>query len=395
MCYYPFKEGETMIEVKYDEEKNKLKLPKNIRQVGKPNDKIKIYVEDYVITYINQIADKSNNEQKLAILLGKIVKNNEVDIAFIEGALEVLGVNIQEDNICLTTEIWTSIYNEVRKYFQNQEIVGWFLTRPGKSLGINEKITKIHVDNFPGKNKTLFMSDPIDKDEAFFVYRNGSLVGQEGYYIYYDRNEAMQNYMVETKKYTGEEPAIEAASVDKKISEAAKKEPKVKELRQFKPKPPHINGFLKNAMSFATTFVILFALIVGITMLNRNQSQQVISNNTDNTAAETQSEAKDVTPVEVIDGNVEESQVPTEAETESVEETQVVQEQQKESSEPQAVINQEAQAEPQTYTVQAGDTLVGICYKFYSSISYVDKIKELNGIENVDRIYPGMTITLP
>jgi len=388
-----------MIEIKYDEEKNKLKLPKNIRQVGKPNDKIKIYVEDYVITYINQIADKSINEQKLAILLGRIIKNNDVDIAFIEGALEVCEVNIQEDNISLTTEIWTNIYDELRKYFHNEEIVGWFLTRPGKSLGINEKITKIHVDNFPGKNKTLFMSDPIDKDEAFFVYRNGSLVGQEGYYIYYDRNEAMQNYMVETKKHVGEKPSVEAASVDHKIFEAVKSEPKVKGFKQYrreriksgKQLSPHMNVFLKNAMSFTTTFLIIFALIVGITTMNNRQSQSVVSNNVDNavTDTETQSEAKAVVPVEVIDGKVSES---TDS---SVEQETENQETEAPADETQAVLDQEVQAKAKTYTVQSGDTLAGISYKFYSSIAYVEKIKELNGIEDVDRIYPGMTVTLP
>ena len=46
--------------------------------------------------------------------------------------------------------------------FHDCEIVGWFLTRPGKSLGVNEKITKIHVDQFPGREKTLFLMDPLD-----------------------------------------------------------------------------------------------------------------------------------------------------------------------------------------------------------------------------------------
>lgn len=44
-----------MIEIKYDESKNNLKLPKNIRQIGKPGDKTRIYIEDYVVTYINQM----------------------------------------------------------------------------------------------------------------------------------------------------------------------------------------------------------------------------------------------------------------------------------------------------------------------------------------------------
>ena len=186
-----------MIEMKYDEEKNNLKLPKNIRQVGKPGEKIKIYVEDYVITYINQIARESADQQRLAVLLGRLGKNKEDTVAFIDGAVEAKNVVVQEDQVVFTSEIWTQIYDEIGQYFHNTEIVGWFLTRPGKSLGINDQITKIHVDNFPGVDKALFIVDPLDNDEAFYIYDQGNLVRQDGYYIYYDRNEDMQNYMVD------------------------------------------------------------------------------------------------------------------------------------------------------------------------------------------------------
>ena len=164
-----------MIEMKYDEEKNNLKLPKNIRQVGKPGEKIKIYVEDYVITYINQIARESADQQRLAVLLGRLGKNKEDTVAFIDGAVEAKNVVVQEDQVVFTSEIWTQIYDEIGQYFHNTEIVGWFLTRPGKSLGINDQITKIHVDNFPGVDKALFIVDPLDNDEAFYIYDQGNL----------------------------------------------------------------------------------------------------------------------------------------------------------------------------------------------------------------------------
>lgn len=63
-------EGEAMVEIKYDESKSHLRLPKNIRQIGRPGNQIKIYVEDYVVTYLNQIAQESPQEERLAILLG-------------------------------------------------------------------------------------------------------------------------------------------------------------------------------------------------------------------------------------------------------------------------------------------------------------------------------------
>ena len=197
-----------MVEMRFDDEKNNLKLPKNIRQVGKPSEKIKIYVEDYVITYINQIARDSSDRQRLAVLLGRLGKNGDTSVAFIDGAVEARDVVVQEDQVVFTSEIWTEIYDEIGQYFHNTEVVGWFLTRPGKSLGINEKITKIHVDNFPGVDKALFIIDPLDHDEAFYIYNQGDLVRQEGYYIYYERNEDMQNYMVD---HRGGESSEQAA----------------------------------------------------------------------------------------------------------------------------------------------------------------------------------------
>ena len=94
-----------MIELKYDEDKNNLKLPKNIRQVGKPGEKIKIYVEDYVITYINQIARESTDKQRLAVLLGKNGKNKEDTVAFINGAVEAKEVVVQEDQVVFTMRL--------------------------------------------------------------------------------------------------------------------------------------------------------------------------------------------------------------------------------------------------------------------------------------------------
>lgn len=47
-----------------------------------------------------------------------------------------------------------------------------------------------------------------------------------------------------------------------------------------------------------------------------------------------------------------------------------------------------------SYTIQEGDTLWGICERFYDDGSKCYKLAELNGIENPNLIYPGDTITL-
>lgn len=327
-----------MIELKYDEDKNNLKLPKNIRQVGKPGEKIKIYVEDYVITYINQIARESTDQQRLAVLLGRNGKNKEDTVAFIDGAVEAKGVVVQEDQVVFTSEIWTQIYDEIGQYFHNTEVVGWFLTRPGKALGINDKITKVHVDNFPGADKALFIIDPLDHDEAFYIYRQGELMRQDGYYIYYERNEDMQNYMVDHKSGESTEQQAGNAFLKKKEEimerrQAQKKEggklalfsklgtaaSKKKENTENEKKENTIlaseekaggnekipdeekgNSFsgdlykgMKRASSLVVTFAILFALIFGFTQLNRRQTQEVSN-----------SSGTDMIPVDVAEGDL-------------------------------------------------------------------------------------------
>ena len=60
-----------MIEVIYKDEKQTAKgneesfnLPKNIRQIGIPNEKYRIYIEDYVYTFLKKIAEKAEEEEK-------------------------------------------------------------------------------------------------------------------------------------------------------------------------------------------------------------------------------------------------------------------------------------------------------------------------------------------
>lgn len=47
------------------------------------------------------------------------------------------------------------------------------------------------------------------------------------------------------------------------------------------------------------------------------------------------------------------------------------------------------------YIVQQGDSLVGICKMIYQTTAMMDKLCEVNGIENPDAIYAGQYLTLP
>ena len=85
---------------------------------------------------------------------------------FISGAVEVKDIDSAIE-IAFPNDIWTNIYEEIKKYFVETEIVGWFLGGPGYLLEDKDKISKAHVDNFAGQDKTLLTFDNMEKEESF------------------------------------------------------------------------------------------------------------------------------------------------------------------------------------------------------------------------------------
>ena len=49
-------------------------LPKNVRQIGNVCDEPKIYVEDYVDTFLGQLQEKAMEKPVAAALVGEITK---------------------------------------------------------------------------------------------------------------------------------------------------------------------------------------------------------------------------------------------------------------------------------------------------------------------------------
>ena len=192
-----------MIEIVYKEEKQEARgnesyfqLPKNIRQIGDCKGKQKIYLEDYVYTYLKKLsADPSSG--KAAILLGQYNWADGTAYFFLRGALEITSMEVSADSLKFDEQVWKEVGDTMEKYFRDQNILGWFLSLPGDMEENDERILKIHLNHFGGNDKVLFRMEPSEKEEAFYIYDNGTLKKLDGFYIYYEKNEAMQNYMVD------------------------------------------------------------------------------------------------------------------------------------------------------------------------------------------------------
>ena len=363
-----------MIEIVYDKESSTednifegITLPKNIRQIGSPMGNRRIYIEDYVMTYLKQLANPNSTYARGAILVGECKKGKAGEIIFISGALAAQNLELDLEESSFDDQTWEIIYQEVKTYFPELYVVGWFLSRMGFSTEVNDMILKLHADNFPGDDKVLYIMDALDNEDAFYMLDQHYLCRQSGYYIYYARNEAMQNFMISSKGE--EEPGREEEDFeDEKVIKNYRK------IMEEKSRTARIEKMNKRLYALCACLVVAI-LAMGIAVFSNYRMLNKIEARLD------QSEffefAKEQPATEVI-ADV--------AKTEKTEKTT------------QEAINKVKNAVenyPRYYTVQNGDTLSSISFKMYNSVGYVAELMEANGLAESDQIHEGDKIVIP
>mgnify|MGYP004621862375 FL=1 len=401
-----------MIEIIYDKDKDKekqgtseknehevsvnLRLPKNIRQIGNPDGHKRIYMEDYVVTYLNYIARPGSTQARGAILLGESKKSDMGDVIFISGAVDAQNIEFDMDESEFTQEAWTTIYDQVKQFFPGLSVMGWFLSRMGFSTAVNDKIEKMHVENFPGKDKVLFITDSLESEDAFYMYEQGQLVKQKGYYIYYEKNEAMQNYIMKQK---GDVP-LEQSEIQRKDEEI---------VRQFRRKNKDLPENKDTGVGFvyiASSFVVLALLAMGITIVSnydKMKKMEVSINRLEVTAdtavdsdyveAMATTEIPSATGMDAANG-----QATTEA-TLSAPTEQVVPDATENTGITETVTTESALPvaadQEHYYIIQDGDSLSSIAFTRYGDADLASKIAEANDIGIDDNIFVGQKILLP
>ncbi len=290
-----------------------IKIPKNVRQVGSMGSRNKvIYVEDYVMTYIKQLSDKEHSGCRIAVLLGYYIRTEESKNIFIKGAIEMMNTDFG-NGIAFSDEGWTSIYENIKRYFSDVEIVGWSLIGPEFFIESEEKIRKIHMENFSGSDKVFLKMDSMEKEEAFYINENNQLVKLNGYYIYYEKNEEMQNYMVENKEAVSEEKNY-TDHTTRKIRNVIQEKKEIKDDRS-----------IIRLLYAASTLLAIIVLVIAATMLDNydkmksmetalntiSKSLNIAQNDGDTLEEAVNKETGEQTGdnTQVTDGNKENSQV--------------------------------------------------------------------------------------
>ena len=423
-----------------------MELPKNITQIGESDSRCKIYVEDYVVSYLKQMNRLAQDKDMAVALYGDVREEGGVTYHFAYGACKL--TFLQRETRHLSQAQQQEIEKFRRQYFEKYTFLGYRILN-GEMI------------------------------EGFHICEQGICRYISGYAQFYEKNDCMLAYMLDVREETA------AEVVDQSKYDAVKKKQEERKAQyQEKSEERHAvsrtggqaentresSGNARNMRSMKVAVFAVFALLclLGIGSMNggsgmeslqvaarqivENAMEQRLPDASDEAALEETAQAANAdalvaedklnhailqenalstaaTPENVLtpetentpEGQVGEENAPagenvqgqtgTPAEEGAVpaetsqprEMTQMSEpEQQEDSAQTAETTNQASVPElagtasqPTSYKIQKGDTLIGISLRNYGTDAKVRDICSLNQIANPDDIKIGQTILLP
>ncbi len=141
-------------------------LPRNITQIGEINSSCKVYVEDYVVSYIKQLNQLAMDKPMAAAVYGIRKEEDGVEYLFVYGGAQ-LDYLFRESRHLSQAQL-QEIERFRRKYFQEYGFLGYCLLS-GEML------------------------------EGFYIYEQGICRYTQGYARFYEKNDSMLAFMLDNR----------------------------------------------------------------------------------------------------------------------------------------------------------------------------------------------------
>lgn len=382
-------------------------IPKNVRQIGNVSDTPKIYVEDYVDTFFTQLCEKAGETPIGAFLVGDMQKTKEEEYVYIYGAIQMHDLKTDESGFVIDEETWKQAYEDCKEFFENGELLGWFVTQANIELTVSNNTLRLHKKSFPKKNTIFIMKDAAEKEEAYFVHKFNDLMEIAGHYTYYEKNPCMQDYMIANRKKNGMSPT-------ETVEDQAAKD--FRSIVYTKTGERKKKVYTNRIMQGVSACLILLVVVMGAVMINNfgkmkaaqvtlgeraeieDSSGEEVAETSGNVTAVTGEAAKEkAEKTDTKQNNSEQGQ----AEDTVKEETKENPNQNNEVKTAWEDSSETASGDTQVngsdgiYVVEQGDTLAIISRKMYGDVGHVDAICRMNGLEDGNLIYIGQKLLLP
>ena len=367
-------------------------LPKNVRQIGNVSDNPKIYVEDYVDTYLNQLREKAKEQPVGVILAGEVLELEDEKAVFVSGAVQMQELSEKDGKLEIGQDGMKHMMEEAAQYFPESHIVGWGIVEEGNPMSRNREVKKIQEREFGQEGSLFLWKNAREQDEIFYAYKFGELMQIGGHYIYYEKNPEMQNYMINTRKENGVTPSeVVEDRAAKNFRSTVRNKKNYREQRQ--------SSRFSYAMSVSLVVVVL---AIGISTMNNVDKMRSVQKSLDMLSMSIGKTEETNGTVKEAENNKEDKQNQknkTEEKTVDNKADSKETENQKETENEQQKTEQSTatgkQAQEDYYTVQRGDTLDKISLKLYGTANHVEAICKMNGLTDGNLIYIGQKLLLP
>ncbi|MDO4167327.1 MAG: LysM peptidoglycan-binding domain-containing protein [Eubacteriales bacterium] len=423
---------------------NYRRLPENIRQIGEITGQRRVYMEDYVLTYIRRVFE-DKRENSIVVFIGCDGKEEAAGSLFIYGALEI---PMDTDSIHMEEAQWEDIYREASRYFPGGRVLGWGCGVSIWNSQIDHKVRTMQEEQFADTGRILFLADLSEREEKVFLYDEQAFEELTGYFIYYERNPQMQDYMLREQQ---KENSFESDYADE-VTQTIRTVIHAKKSRQER----------LHYLAYGMAGVLVIMVLLGANLLVQSLARINSLEKTIETLSEYVAEARQDTSSEIVISRALESEKPNA--TEQAGSATATPEHVASTAGPakspvpagaansaavspsaspasptasatplpigtatnipaiapsptaasatgtstsaagksadgkgtsQAVVAGGVDRIKRSYIVRKGDTLSQIVWKQYHSFRYMDRVLRVNQIEDSDRIYEGQCILLP
>lgn len=413
------------------------KFPENIKQIGEQPEENRIYVEDYVVTYMHRIF-REKAENSLVVFVGKKGKGAAQGGTFLYGAIEVeMDLLLWREQF--TAQVWDEIHEQVHQYFSGGEVLGWGC---GVNIGnseVKKAVAGIQRKHFSREGQILFYWDYSEEEESVCRWENGGVQSVPGYLIYYGKNPKMQEYMLRGK--------------EKESFEAGYKDTVMESVRAVIQKKEHLKQEKKPAFYAAGGMLLVLALVGGWLLVQSSRKIENLESAIMTLSQEPLDKPSPSQKSEVGDGkgnkntaapsstgefadfekkslDIKSSAAPQAAATRKPSDTgkpaaiQKPSDTGKPAATQKPLAAQKPSASPKSpegsaggknnnpagggnamgtsgttransYVVQKGDTLSQIVWRQYHTMAYMEQVKKVNNIQNENEIQIGQRIILP
>ena len=239
------------------------KLPKNVRQIGDPDQVVRLYVEDYVNTYLKRLYTSGRQTMRVGVLLGSVEQYDGTPYIFIDGAMELEDVETEGEKILFSESSWKKLYSAMETAFPKRTVQGWFLCGGPSSQLSPLNYWKQHSQYFAGKNQLMYLNHGLEGEEAVYVTSEDGFYRLKGHYIYYERNQMMQDYMISRKDVR----RVESGSHEKVIKDFRQRMTARKEQAGARQRTAGVLGMACGILSVAV-------LAGGVVLMNNYQKMR-------------------------------------------------------------------------------------------------------------------------